>query len=200
MDYFKHLIKVATLTILVIVASCTTANALGTDDYDPFIQNASDRWLPGSDWMRYKSQLYQESRLDPDAVSPVGARGIAQFMPGTWSDVAPLLGYSGLSPHIAEPAIEAGAYYLADQIMFWTEPRPYIEQRRLGEASYNAGAGNILKAQRECRQGSGLCGGACRDWYEIHIFLDRVTGRHALETIDYIEKIEHWLMMMKVTR
>jgi cell wall-associated NlpC family hydrolase len=33
---------------------------------------------------RLAAQLYQESRFQPGAVSPVGAVGIAQFMPETW--------------------------------------------------------------------------------------------------------------------
>ena len=31
------------------------------------------------------AQLYQESGFDANAVSPVGAQGIAQFMPATWA-------------------------------------------------------------------------------------------------------------------
>ena len=183
--------------IIILGHSCSTAvSQLGTTDYDSAIKDASDRWMPGSDWVRYRAQLYQESRLDPTAVSPVGARGIAQFMPGTWGDVAPMLEYGGFSPHIAEPAIDAGAYYLAKQMLIWTEPRPYIEVRKLGEAGYNAGSGNIIQAQRECRQRTGLCGGACRDWDEVSIYLPCVTGRHSAETIDYIEKIRYWQLRM----
>lgn len=190
------------ILLCVLVSTChiVRADMLGTDDYDPLIMDASERWLPGSDWKRYRAQLYQESLLDPLATSHAGAQGIAQFMPGTWGEVAPLLGFDGLSPYLAEPAIEAGAFYLSKQMATWTEPRPYIEQRRLGESGYNAGTGNIIKAQWHCRNGCGPCGGLCRDWSEIKLCLSLVTGRHSHETITYIERIERWLMYMRVSR
>jgi len=184
--------------IVIALLSSPAAGQIGHTEYDPLIERASERWLPGADWVRYRSQLYQESRLDPDAVSPVGARGVAQFMPGTWREVAAILGYSGFSPHVVEPSINAGAYYLSQQMLTWTEPRPYIEVRRLGEAGYNAGTGNIIRAQRICR--SMPCGGECRRWDEISRFLHWITGHHAHETIGYIRHIEHRYKLMKVTQ
>lgn len=186
--------------LLIIIALLPAiAGALGPIKYDPVIKESSERWLPGSNWVRYRAQLYQESRFDPMAVSPAGAAGFAQFMPGTWSDVAPLLGFEGLTPHVAEPAIEAGAFYLSKQMLTWIEPRPYIERRRLGEAGYNAGTGNIIQAQSYCRADA-ICGFECRHWNEISLYLHEVTGHHSEETIGYIKAIEQWLMMMESYR
>jgi hypothetical protein len=67
----------------------------------------------------------------------------------------------------------------------WTSPRPQIERWRLGLASYNAGMGHILAAQR-------FCGGA-RDWQDIETCLPDVTGHHSIETRGYVTSIErHW--------
>jgi len=52
------------------------------------------------------------------------------------------------------------------------------------QASYNAGAGNIIRAQS-------LCGGAL-DWTGIAPCLPQVTGHHAHETITYVERIDRW--------
>lgn len=166
-----------------------TAHALGNDRYDADIRAASQQWLPGHDWLRYRALLWQESRLDPDARSPAGAEGIAQFMPGTWATVAKAIGAGGLSPRMARPAIDAGAYYLHSRLRIWTEPRPRLERRRLAEACYNAGAGHIVNAQRQCRSYGVL---ECRDWGQIKLFLPAVTGRHAAETMSYVASIEHW--------
>ncbi|TIM21263.1 MAG: lytic transglycosylase domain-containing protein, partial [Mesorhizobium sp.] len=52
--------------------------------------------------------IWKESRFDPSAVSPVGAEGIAQFMPGT----AKIRGLA--NSFDIEQAIPASAKYLAE--------------------------------------------------------------------------------------
>jgi len=149
------------------------------------------RWWPDLPyWRLWKAQLYQESRLDPRAVSPVGARGLAQFMPATWDDVTRALGAHG-SPH-DELAIDAGAYYMAKLRRIWREDRSVLEKNELAQASYNAGAGSVLKAQR-------FCGGA-RLWRTVRECLHLVTGpRNAQETKTYVARIERWWREMEAT-
>lgn len=165
-----------------------TAAPLGTDRYDDAIRDATRLYLPGWDWRWWKAQLYQESRLNPEAISPAGARGIAQFMPGTWRDVAPVLGFGGIGPHAAEPAITAGAAYMASLRRTWSAERTEADRRELAQASYNAGTGNILRAQRACA--------GARYWPEISTCLPAVTGQHAAETITYVQRIRRWYWML----
>lgn len=175
-------------TALLVVASC---QALAIPDrYDAEIRAASARWLPGWDWRWWKAQLYQESLLDPTAVSPVGARGLAQFMPGTWDEVSAAMGLGAVSPHVAEAAIEAGAYYMARLRRSWHSERPEDDRRELAQASYNAGLGNILKAQRAC--------GNARAWRVIATCLHQITGRHAHETLTYVDRIRRWYQLLTV--
>lgn len=132
------------------------------------------------DWRLYKAQLIQESQLKPGAVSPVGARGLAQFMPPTWREWQAFSG-THLGPHDEGQAIQAGAWYMAKQRQIWRSPRPEEDRHNLAMASYNGGAGNIIKAQK-------LCGGP--PLYEaIMACLPQVTGRHAKETQGYAPAI-----------
>lgn len=170
------------------VLQSASAYTLGTDRYDRQIQSASERFLPGWDWRWYRAQLYQESRLDPSAVSSAGAAGIAQFMPGTWRDIAPKVGAGSLSPHVADSAILAGAYYMSKLRRAWKSERPESDRRRLAQASYNAGTGNILAAQHACND--------ARHWPDIAPCLHAITGTHADETLTYVERIERWFLLM----
>lgn len=181
------------LAVLVgLLIGCTPAQA-GTvfpDRYDFRIQSAVKTYWPDyPQWHDWKAQLYQESRLDPAAVSPVGAGGLAQFMPATWADMTRQLRLGAVSPH-ADIAIDAGAYYMAKLRQVWRRDRTSADRQPLAQASYNAGAGSIIKAQA-------YCGGA-RLWVEIAPCLGQVTGtRNAAETTTYVAKIAQWRAMME---
>lgn len=171
------------LFILVLVVSLFSSPSVFAwhSKYDWQIKKASRHYLPAVPWQLYKAQLIQESSLNTNAISPVGAEGIAQFMPGTWSDVSRELGLAG-SPTDAELAIPAGAYYMAKLRNIWKWPRPEEDRHNLALACYNAGCGNILKAQK-------LCGNPSR--YEpIMECLPQVTGKHAPETLGYAPRIQ----------
>ncbi|BAE50560.1 transglycosylase SLT domain-containing protein [Paramagnetospirillum magneticum] len=170
---------------------CSAANA-GTvypSRYDAEIDRAVKTYWP--DYPRpasWKAQLYAESRLDPAAVSPVGAKGLAQFMPGTWDQVTRELRLGGVSPH-APIAIEAGAYYMAKLRQMWRNGRSPHDRQPLAQASYNAGAGNILKAQETC--------GGARLWVVIAPCLGHVTGQHSAETLTYVSRIAEYTARME---
>ncbi|HXE45460.1 MAG TPA: transglycosylase SLT domain-containing protein [Conexibacter sp.] len=92
------------------------------------IAAAAQRWNVSAALLA--AQLYAESGFNPAAVSPAGAQGIAQFMPGT----ARSLGLD--DPFDAAEAIDAQAHLMRDLL------------RRLGSvplalAAYNAGPGAV---------------------------------------------------------
>lgn len=176
--------------LLCLLSLPASAGRLGTDRYNADIERAARLYLPGWDWRWLKAQYYQESRLNPGAVSRAGAVGIAQIMPGTWADQAPGLGYGAVSPHVAEAAILVGAAYMARLRRTWHAERTETDRRELAQASYNAGAGNILRAQRAC--------GDARNWPEISRCLPQITGAHAAETITYVQRIRRWYVVLIV--
>lgn len=149
------------------------------DQFDDEFEDAADLFLPGIDWRLSKAQCYQESLLDPLAISPAGAQGICQFMPMTWAEVSAEISLESVwNP---EASILASAYYMSKLHKFWSSPRPLMDRHMLALASYNAGAGNLAKAQR-------ICSGALL-YREISPCLPAITGHHSEETLGYVDKI-----------
>lgn len=153
-----------------------------TDQYDSLIERAVKIHLPDTDWRLYKAQLMAESNLNIHAVSPAGAEGIAQFMPATWKEVAEELRFiAGITPFNPDYAILAGAYYMRKMKNGWTAPRPEIDRYCLALASYNAGLGNLYKAQKAAN--------GANDYATIMSALPSITGRNSTETIEYVKRI-----------
>lgn len=95
------------------------------------------------------AQICAESRFIPDAVSPAGALGVAQFMPSTFAEVKKELEKKGVlvsSPFIVKDAIISYVYYMLVVLPRQLKSKGYaITWENLFRA-YNAGVGNLKKS------------------------------------------------------
>lgn len=121
-------------------------------------REAKRRGLPETFFARL---IWRESTFDPDAVSPKGAQGIAQFMPGTAAD-------RGLAdPFAPREALPASASLLADL-------KRDLGNLGLAAAGYNAGAEAV----------SGWIAGRRSLPLETQEYVAFITGRTAEEWME----------------
>jgi membrane-bound lytic murein transglycosylase MltF len=100
------------------------------------------------DYLLMAAQGYQESRLDQQVRSPVGAVGVMQVMPATGAEQR--VG----DVHELEPNIHAGVKYMRfmmDQY-YRDEPMDRLNKGLFTFASYNAGPGRIRKLRHEAAE------------------------------------------------
>lgn len=160
---------------------------LGNPMYDASIKKWSSVYLPTLNPNLLKAQLIAESGLNPNAKSVVGAMGLGQFMPLTWKQMQGVLGIQG-SAYNPETNIQASAYYMSYLRGQFKAERPEYDRHSLALASYNAGLGNILKAQK-------LAGGSYL-YPPMAEQLHRVTGRHHKETLTYVNRIWEYHLIL----
>lgn len=98
-------------------------------DYGTTIDAAAAEW--GVDSHLLAGLLQVESGGDPNAVSPAGAIGIAQFIPSTAAQY-------GVDPTDPKSSIYGAAHYLHDLIAKFGDVN-------LAVIAYNAGPGNVQK-------------------------------------------------------
>ena len=96
---------------------------------------AQDAQLAGIDPVLFQRQIRQESNFNPDAVSPAGAIGIAQFEPTTAASLHP-----PLDPTDPVASLAAAAQYMAN------ENKMYGGDDAKALAAYNAGDGAVQQA------------------------------------------------------
>lgn len=160
--------------------------------YDNDIRRAVKTYWPDLPfWKLWKAQLIAESNLDPNVCSQAQACGLAQFMEPSWEDITRQIGESGANRFDARVAIDAGAYYMHGLRHQWMgRNRQTLNAHDLGTASYNAGLGSILKAQRKCND--------ALLWSDVAPCLQSIAGEaHAKETRDYVAKIRRFWQLME---
>lgn len=102
---------------------------------DPWVTKASQRYAVDADLIR--AVIWVESRFQPRAKSPAGARGLMQLMPQTASGLAQQLQWARPNPYDPEFNITAGSFYLHGLLA------RYHGDETLALAAYNAGPGNV---------------------------------------------------------
>lgn len=165
----------------------------------------------GDDWMRFEATLalfkkygerynfdplmlaaqgFQESGLDQQVKSPVGAIGIMQVMPATGAE----LGVGSI--HVAEANIHAGAKYM-DILMSKNFPDAHFSDANrplFAFASYNCGPGNISKVRKEA-----VKRGLDPDLWFNNVELV-VAEKIGMETTNYVRNIYKYYVAYRLTQ
>ena len=113
--------------------------ATGQGREEPAVKKADTRQLIDNAALKYglppafvRAVVAAESGCRPGAVSPKGAIGLMQLMPGTARDL-------GTDPKVDEQNVDAGTRYLRDLL------KKYDNRAYHALAAYNAGPGSVDK-------------------------------------------------------
>ncbi|WP_397446520.1 transglycosylase SLT domain-containing protein [Polaribacter sp. R77954] len=109
-------------------------------EYDDLIKEYTKKL--GWDWRLLASQIYQESKFDPNAKSWAGAKGLMQIMPPTAED----LGITDVTDPVQ--SIRGGTTYLNQIYDRFTDIPNEIDRIKFTLASFNCGYGHVRDAQR----------------------------------------------------
>jgi soluble lytic murein transglycosylase len=132
--------------------------------YEDYIRTYSDKY--DVDPALVAAVIFQESRFNPKAVSPMGARGLMQFMPGTAATMAKETGrWPNYDIFDAETSVEFGAAHLRDLLRKYNGS---VEQALVG---YNAGTGTA------------------DSWIRRNIFDKIINSNSKGETVNYVKKV-----------
>jgi len=141
------------------------------------------------DYLLMAAQGYQESQLNQQAKSAVGAIGVMQVMPATGKDLA--VG----DINQVEPNIHAGVKYFRFMMdeFYKDEPMDDVNKGLMTLASYNAGPGRIRQLRRETEK-RGLNPNV---WFgNVERVVSERIGR---ETVTYVSNIYKYYIAYRLT-
>jgi membrane-bound lytic murein transglycosylase MltF len=163
-----------------------------TTRYDHIFKKYSKHFFgAGFDWRPFKAQAMAESNLDPEATSPVGARGLMQLMPSTYAIIA------STSPRytaIDDPQsnIAAGISHDRGLWLKWGKQVAASDRARFMFASYNAGDMTIARARTDAEKAQL----DPREWESVVEVAPKVKRWRYKETLGYLTRIEENLAVI----
>jgi membrane-bound lytic murein transglycosylase F len=180
----------ASLLVALLVSSVSPPIALAqgrrdADRYDQTFRKYSKRYFGiGYDWRVFKAQAMAESQMNPNAKSWVGARGLMQLMPSTYKEIQSRASGFG---SIDDPEWNIAAGIMHDRSLWrrWERDSIDVDRREFMFASYNAGEGTIMNAQRTCVARSL----DRRAWRSVETVAPDVPRWRYRETLGYVRKI-----------
>ncbi len=142
-------------------------------------QKYADKYL--LDWLLLVAQGYQESALNQNAVSPVGAIGIMQVLPSTAAGRPLYI----KNIRTIDNNVHAGVKYMRFLIdQYFTDPEiDALNQQLLALAAYNCGPGRVAQLRKKAKA-RGLNPNL---WFDnVEIIAAQEIGR---ETVQYVSNI-----------
>ena len=162
--------------------------------YDNYFSKYTKRnFGPAFNWHHFKAQAIAESGLKKNAKSHVGAIGLMQIMPTTYEEIIKRHRYIKGSCNSPKWNIAAGISYNRSIWNLFKADRPFQDRLDFTFGAYNAGKGNIIKAQKYAKH-SGINPDL---WSSIEQTLPKVTGKHSKETLKYVTKIKSIKQILK---
>ena len=142
------------------------------------------------DWILMAAQGYQESRLDQNVKSPVGAVGVMQVMPATGKE----LNVGDIN--LTDPNIHAGVKYIRFVIdqYYKDEPMDDLNKGLFAFASYNAGPARINSLRKE----------TARRGLDPNVWFDNVervaSEKIGRETVTYVGNIYKYYVAYRLVQ
>lgn len=162
--------------------------------YDDTFRKYSKRFFGvGFDWRIFKAQALAESNLSPAARSWVGAKGIMQLMPATFTE---LQNKNPEFKSIEDPEWNIAAGIMYNRFLWKLLDDHDVDKERANFmfGSYNAGRGTILKA-KEIAIAELL---DPRVWQNIEPVAPRVPRWRYTETFGYVRKIDSLYTLLTI--
>ncbi len=162
------------------------AKAVSNPTMRDMARDAAKKYGIPEQW--FEKLIQGESAFDPMAVSPKGAMGLGQLMPGTAKDMGLRIGspLDRSAGSVWNPAsnLDASARYLRQLYDRYSGMGIGDKEAwNFTAGAYNAGMGNIQKAMDRLDDDTPLA------WKQLASVLPKVTGQSSRETLRYVENL-----------